>query len=99
MTSWVEALYIILCIPTQNFQNIADLHFAVGSTVKIDNRGKATILRIKSSTVGEIHSVLIDGIDFKVDLSSERLSIVSYSDHDEKQTCDCNKFLTTMFPH
>ena len=86
MTSKGEALYITLCIPTQNFQNMADLHFAVGSTVKIDNRGKATILRIKSSTAGEIYSVLIDGIDFEVDLPRERLSLVSDSDHDEKQT-------------
>ena len=65
---------------------MADLHFAVGSNVKIDNRGKATILRMKSSTAGEIYSVLIDGIDFEVDLPRERLSLVSDSDHDKKQT-------------
>ena len=64
---------------------MADLHFAVGSSVKIDNRGKATILRIKSSTAGEIYSVLIEGIDFGVDLPRERLSLVPDSDHDEKQ--------------
>ena len=66
LTLPIKALH--MCIPTQKFQNMVDLHIAIRSTIKIDNQSKEIFQRIKKLAAGKIYTVLIVEIDFEVDL-------------------------------
>ena len=66
--------------------------YPLNTNVTIDGRGKGTIIGHKSSTVGEIYTVLIDGIDFEVDLPAERLSLIQFPSKYFGQTTGNDRF-------
>ena len=50
------------------------LDFEMNDKVKIDGRGRATVLKRTSSTTGDLYEVMIDGTEFTVTIRAERLT-------------------------
>ena len=78
-----DVIYVTL--PLAFVYKMATNVYPVKTTVSIDGRGTATIVGHKSSTAGEIYTVLVDGIDFEIDLPADRLSVIQNAEATEKE--------------
>ena len=67
------------------------LDFEMNDKVKIDGRGRATVLKRTSSTTGDLYEVMIDGTEFTVTIRAERLTRWETESETEMRSSATNK--------